>query len=401
MTRLLSYSEIEDDFIAVSSKNNLFNLTATGTQSVQIREIEIDEYFSATKTEFGITPAGRHFLIDRKFDEDVYCVVTDDKGNIYVGLSNDTVRKLDADYNELWRMGGEGTAVGKFNYIVDMTILNDRLYIVDQDNDRIQIFSVNGEYIGLVDSSSDPIVRVTGITTDGTSIFVVDQLDFNVKRYQNDVWQESFGTFGTGNGNFNFATGCAMKADGRMVIADTENDRIVLVYTYPFSWNAAIGVAGTGAGQLQKPQYVALDDDQNFYVNCLDFAFPVFNKFDLQVFSSSFSYIETIGNGDTGVPYYISDTKALHINGNSLYSPGFNDVDEFRLAETPHVLEIQNVATKSGNYEATITLTEQYTPSSPTSQFTIPLSVFLDSFGINTYDLKELGKSRIIQQYKV
>lgn len=401
MTRLISYSEIADDFIAVSSKNELFTITAAGTQSVQIRSVEIDEYFSATKTEFGISPSGRHFLIDKEFGAIPTCIQVDDKGNVYVAFFDDTLRKYDSDFNEIWRVGGEGSANGQFDYIVDMTIMGDYIYIADQNNDRIQKYDLSGNYILTVDSSSDLLVDISGICNDGTSLFVVDKLDFNVKRYENDTWQESFGTFGTGTGNFNFATGCAMKSDGRMVIADTENDRLVLLYTYPFSWNSAIGVAGTAAGQLKLPQYVELDDDQNFYVNCQEFSFPVFTKFDLQAFNSSFVYIETMADGITDTPYSIDVTLPICVKDNLLYTPGQNSVDIFSLSAVSHTMEIQNIATKAGDYEATITLTEQYMSGDPTSQFTIPLSVTLDSFTKNTYDLKELGKSRIIQQYRI
>jgi hypothetical protein len=404
MTKLLTYTEIEDDFIAVSSKNELFTLTASGTESLQIREVTADnDYFTVKEQEFGITPAGRHFLIDRDLCSSgiaTTAITTDDNNNVYVAFSDDYVKKYDANFDEIWAVGGPGTANGRFDNIAGMVILSDKLYIADQDNNRIQIHDLNGSYLATVDSSSDPIVKITGICTDGTSIFIVDQLDFNVKRYQNDVWQESLGTFGAGAGNFDFATGCCMKADGRMVIADTNNDRIVLLYTYPFSWNAAIGTAGTLPGQLTSPQYVCLDEAQNFYVTCFDFLFPTFNKFDLQVFNSSFSYIETMANGDTGVPYYMTLAGGFHINGDSLFLESFGGIEEFRLAETPYTLEIQNTATEAGDYSVTFTLTEREYVGAAENIFTIPLSATLDSFSINTYDLIELGKSRIIQQYR-
>lgn len=70
-------------------------------------------------------------------------------GNIYVtdGYGNSRVVCLNAEGRFLFEWGEEGNKAGQFKYPHSIIIHDNRVYIADRANKRIQIFSMTGEYI--------------------------------------------------------------------------------------------------------------------------------------------------------------------------------------------------------------------------------------------------------------
>ncbi|HYL65899.1 MAG TPA: 6-bladed beta-propeller, partial [Nitrosopumilaceae archaeon] len=87
-----------------------------------------------------------------------------------------------------------------------------------------------------------------------------------------DVWAISvptflfkFGSAGTGIGQFNNPDGIAVDSLHRIIVADTNNNRIQ-VFSSAGNPLFQFGTSGSGIGQFTSPQGVAVDSLGNIYV---------------------------------------------------------------------------------------------------------------------------------------
>lgn len=87
-------------------------------------------------------------------------VVTDDKGNIYItdGYGNARVHKFDAQGNLLKSWGTPGSEPGQFNLPHGIGISRDNktLYVADRQNNRVQLFTTDGNFIDAWDDFKRP-----------------------------------------------------------------------------------------------------------------------------------------------------------------------------------------------------------------------------------------------------
>jgi hypothetical protein len=209
--------------------------------------------------------------------------------------------------------GSEGDGDGQFRRPWGIGAAHEMVYVGDGGQNRVQIFSPRGEYLGrlpgtiagsflAVDSNGlvyalnyDPgtarnqrveiyaygsheladefgLVGTSprGIAVDiyGEQIFVTDITDQNVRRYAPDgqVTAE-WGQEGTGDGEFRHPWGIAMDRynTGQIYVADLLNHR-VQVFSPDGEFVAKWGTHGTGDGQFDFPVDVAVDTSGNVFV---------------------------------------------------------------------------------------------------------------------------------------
>jgi len=89
----------------------------------------------------------------------------------------------------------------------------------------------------------------------------------------------AFGSFGTGNGQFNSPRGIAVGSGGNIYVADTNNNR-VQIFDSSGAFQSTFGSFGTGNGQFNFPFGIAVGSGGNIYVA------DSFNR-RVQVFSQS------------------------------------------------------------------------------------------------------------------
>ncbi|MDC0036340.1 NHL repeat-containing protein [Nitrosopumilus sp.] len=102
-------------------------------------------------------------------------VAIDTSGNIYATEANSgNVTKLDSTGTQVWSIGGNGTADGKFDEPSGIDIdASGNVYIADTGNDRLQKIDSDGEFLDKFDASDgDGLSNPTGlaIKDDGTII---------------------------------------------------------------------------------------------------------------------------------------------------------------------------------------------------------------------------------------
>lgn len=160
-------------------------------------------------------------------------ITQDNRENLYVAEygSNDRVQKFSPHGQWLLAFGSFGTGAGQFQRPSGMAWHDGKIYVADAINHRIQVFSDDGAFLGILDDDGRPLVlkfpydlalgpkqllyvveygsgRVTAITITGHL----------VGRY---------GRPGGGAGQFSTPWGLAIDDHKRLRIADTGNRRIV------------------------------------------------------------------------------------------------------------------------------------------------------------------------------
>ena len=87
-------------------------------------------------------------------------------------------------------MGKKGTSEGQFFYPNGITLSNGLLYVVDTGNQRIQVFSTDGEFISSFGSSGlgpGQFLNVFGIDADEHgNIFVTDKGNGKIEKFSAD-----------------------------------------------------------------------------------------------------------------------------------------------------------------------------------------------------------------------
>ena len=206
-------------------------------------------------------------------------VAVDNAGNVYVtDTDNNRIQKFTATGSFISQWGTYGTGNGQFEYprgiVVDNA--NNAIYVVDQHNHRIQKFSLTGNFLlkwgsyDLLDGNrGDPgqLDLPTGIALDTSGqVYVTDTNNNRVQKFDsNGNFVGQWGSQGSGNGQFNNPTGIAVDQTNKVYIADTSNYRLQQFDTsgnYQGQW----GTPGSGNGQFLGPGGVAAAGPGEVYV---------------------------------------------------------------------------------------------------------------------------------------
>jgi len=189
-------------------------------------------------------------------------VYVTDQGNSRVQVfteNGDFVREI----------GKHGDAKGEFLSIARIHVNGGGDLYVSEDNGRIQkIFEDGNVRLYGGSGAGDGLFNgACGITVDYASglIYVVDTKNCRVQKLdQFGIFKGAFGTKGSGEGQFNSPTGIA-GTYGVFYVVDSGNSRIQEV-SDDGAVRRVIGGPGDGAGELNEPMGVALDLDGNVYV---------------------------------------------------------------------------------------------------------------------------------------
>jgi uncharacterized protein YjdB/sugar lactone lactonase YvrE len=282
-------------------------------------------------------------------------IVVDSKGNIYVSGSNSTIIKMNPSGDVLGWIGsgncvGFNGTLGIFCFPKGMTIdKNDRIFIADTYNNRIQIMDVNGNIIGKLGNVTYP--QDIAIDSNGnhyipdSSYYLVQRGDavtsknfINILNSNGDNLA-NFGANGSNASQFNLPESIAIDAKGNLFIADAKNHRIQKFDSnrnFLLSW----GGFGTNSGQFNSPSGIAIDKDGHVYV-----ADRLNNR--IQKFDNSGAYLGQIGNsGCSDATGNICRPNDLTIgpDGSLYVAEGSNTFDDGGQANFKNRIQIFNVA---------------------------------------------------------
>lgn len=160
-------------------------------------------------------------------------ITQDDRGNYFVGEygGNDRVQKFSPEGQFLLEFGSFGTEPGEFQRPSGVVWRDGQILVADAFNNVIQAFSDSGEFLGILGASPGGsglhYPYDLGVNAAG-ELFVVEYGGNRVSHLsaEGDLLGR-FGTVGTGDGQFSTPWGIAVDSQGRVIVADTGNRRIV------------------------------------------------------------------------------------------------------------------------------------------------------------------------------
>lgn len=169
--------------------------------------------------------------------------------------------------------GGYGTGEGEFDSPVGIAIgRNDEIYISEFRNERVQRFSLDGEFLGQI--KVQPHVGGVAVDADGT-IYVAHWNDNKVAAYSpSGELLRQWGQQGTADGEFRLPGSIAIGPDDLVYVPDQGNSR-VQKFTREGTFVGKFGELGSEPGQFggtqaaggrfAGPQFVAFDRNGNVY----------------------------------------------------------------------------------------------------------------------------------------
>lgn len=155
-------------------------------------------------------------------------VTHDSAGNAYIadGYRNTRVAKYGPTGEYITHWGGKGTAKGQFNLVHGVTSdPQDRLYVADRGNKRIQVFDTDGKHLNMWDGFGTPWA-LDWDEEDG-ALWVCDGDNGRVLKFsQKGKLLGGFGSDGPEPGQLHQVHGIAVATDGAIYVAETVNQRI-------------------------------------------------------------------------------------------------------------------------------------------------------------------------------
>ena len=198
---------------------------------------------------------------------------TEHRGIYVADTGNHRIQRFNGVGWSVIGAGTQGSGLGQFIGPESVVASPDgrRIYVADTGNRRIQWSQDGGSTWAVFSASITP--QGLALDRDG-NLYASDALDNRVIRYPSGVPGASvmLATSGSGPGRVSNPNGLAIDCRMNLYIADTGNNRILVIATAdatPFANTGAV-VAGPGAGtnpaQVTAPQGVAVDNGGKLYV---------------------------------------------------------------------------------------------------------------------------------------
>jgi DNA-binding beta-propeller fold protein YncE len=148
-------------------------------------------------------------------------------GDFYVtdGYGNTRVVKFSKDGKFLLEWGTPGTGPGQFNLVHGIVIdRQNRIYVSDRNNSRIQIFDLNGKYLDEWQNIRSPFYLY--LSRDNF-LWVADGVTNKFVKYDlTGKMLYSWGTFGAFPGGLWGPHQFSVDSDGNLYVAETFNGRV-------------------------------------------------------------------------------------------------------------------------------------------------------------------------------
>ena len=208
-------------------------------------------------------------------------------------------------------IGTKGSNNGQFDKPISLAFDNNRcLYVVDNNNHRVQKFSMDGDYIvqfGCEGSSDAELKHPYGIAVHNGRVYVADSANKRISVFQyNSEYCTSFGAQWLGD-----PEDLTVDVYNQLLVADYEH-HCVHIFTLDGHYIKKFGTPGTDHGQLSYPR--SLTSDTNGHILVVD----VNNH--VSIFDKEGAFVHCFGTygskeGEFSSPYgiAISPKNGIHV----------------------------------------------------------------------------------------
>jgi DNA-binding beta-propeller fold protein YncE len=194
-------------------------------------------------------------------------------GAIYaVDWWNQRLEKFDSagNYVKKWGQRGTKTEPGSINFAWDAAIYpsNGNVYVANRESHEIEIFDANGNYVnrwGFRGTADGKFTFPQGVAFDPTNntLVVADSGNNRIQRFKilatsKGMWLATYGSKGSGAGQFGTPTGIDVAPDGTIWVADTQNNRIQKRNPQNGNWTTYSTANGLALG-FKSPWGVTVD----------------------------------------------------------------------------------------------------------------------------------------------
>ncbi len=153
--------------------------------------------------------------------DDPYFVAVDDDGNVYVGDNgNQRIQKFTSDGVYLTTWGLDGTPFG--------IVVSKNVVSVMIATGHVQQFTTAGALLGVWAPGNDQLIGPFGLAASSRGdLYVANRFGYNLKQFTgNGDLLGSWGSFGTGLGQFNQPFGVAVSPNQTVYVTDWGNNRV-------------------------------------------------------------------------------------------------------------------------------------------------------------------------------
>jgi DNA-binding beta-propeller fold protein YncE len=229
----------------------------------------------------------------RKFDTEwpSYGIDCDSLGNFYVTArdwAGFSVFSSDGTRTAVLAQNGGGSGDGQFNPF-GLAVGNGKVFACDWDNHRIAIFSTNGTWIKNFGTHQSAEQDTHGIAVDADGNIFISYHQANViYKFSPDLtFIKSFGSAGSGDGQFNGVLEMAIGPNNRLYVVDHSGHR-VQYFDLEGNFLGKFGSEGAGNGNFKYPWGIAVGKDNKVYVADRD-------NHRIQVFDANGNYLSKFG----------------------------------------------------------------------------------------------------------
>jgi len=271
-------------------------------------------------------------------------VAIDPDGNIWVfdgGGNRFQIFSPDGEYLESWDgTGGGGEAFNSENeeggFEGDVAFdTQGHIYVVESGARRVQAFAADRKLItswGSFGTGDGQFTAPLGLALDGAgNVYVSDETRDDIQVFSPDgTFIRRFGAHGSGEGQLSGAGYLTVDSAGTVWVADKGNHRVV-AFSSDGAFQSSWGGAGGGPGQFRTPIDVATDAAGHLYVADLD-------NGAIQVFDSSGQVVAmwevgSTPSGKLNLPYAVAvdGNGALYVAGVGLDHNSESNLQKFQL----------------------------------------------------------------------
>ena len=225
-------------------------------------------------------------------------ITTNSKGQIVVAEHGGNCISVSTPEGQKVRsFGSHSSAQGQLNGPRGVAVdRDDNIIVMDCSNHRVQKFTSEGEFIiqvGTGTAGSTPLQfnspTGVGINSANDKVYILEQGNHRIQILNMDLtFSGSFGSYGSGNGQFHNPYDVAFDSTNSLYIVDTSNHRIQ-VFTPEGKFLRMFGSLGSGDGQLNLPWSIAIDRNDMVYV-------ADYSNNRISIFTTQGQFLRSIGS---------------------------------------------------------------------------------------------------------
>ena len=209
-------------------------------------------------------------------------ITVDSSDNVYVvDSNNERIQKFtnEGEFIRMW--GSEGSGDGQFSRPSGITVdSSDNVYVVDSDNHRIQKFTNEGEFIRMWGSEGSgdgqfgsyySYLGPNGISVDSLDdIYVADTSNQRIQKFTNEgEFIRMWGSYGSEDGLFGGLGDITVDSLDNVYVVDNYNQRIQK-FTNEGEFITKWGSEGSGEGRFGTPWAIDVDSSNKVYITDVD-----------------------------------------------------------------------------------------------------------------------------------